>query len=183
MKRAILLALAAVICLAIHAQSSSKTESDKDAFSYTYSLSGGMTMLIRDGHHVRQGTEISIMRKGGEWYVSGYHDEEEQSVKVSRKEAKRVKKMLKKIKWADLHPKPVEGMIKNMATDSKHWTLEVTNLSGKDIRESGNEHEGYAAPKNIKKAFDTVIRRIDEVNDYLMGFLTINWGRLKRIND
>lgn len=183
MKRAILLALAAVVCLAIHAQTSSKNIGDKGAFSYTYSLSGGMMMLVRDGRHVRQGTEISIMRKGGEWYVSGYQDEEEQSVKVSRKVAKRVKKMLKKIKWADLHPTPVEGMIKNMTSDSRYWTLEVINLSGKDIRESGNEHEGYAAPENIKKAFGTVIHRIDEVNDYLMGFLTIKWERLKRIND
>ena len=92
----------------------------------------------------------------------------------------RVMKMLKRIKWSDLHPEPVEGMIKTFADDAPHWTLEAENLFGKIIRESGNELEGYAEPKKIKKAFDKVIRQIDNVNDYLKGFLTIDWGSLKR---
>lgn len=182
MKRTILLALAAVVCLVLQAQKPSKNNGAQDAISYSYHLSGGMMRYMsRDGREVRQGMEISIAQKNGEWYVSGYQNEDEQSVKVSPKVAKRVKKMLKKIKWTDLHPQPVDGMIKVEVSDGRMWRVRAHLSEGKNILESGTELEGYAEPKKLKKAYDKVIRQIDEINDYLMGFLTIEWKLLRKV--
>ena len=172
MRKALLFTLLSLFCLAAHGQVA--TGEKVPVAYYQHKVSGGFKKMITvNGRPQRQGRMICLELIRGEWYVHGYAGEKEDTVKVTEKVARKVDKMIRKIRWSDLHPAPVEGLQRSDCDDAPTWSVYACTFSGDTYREIDTTCAEYTEPKKVAKRYRAAKRGIDKVNGYLMGLLSI----------
>ena len=148
--------------------------------SYTYHLSGGMRMLIRNGKNVRQGSEVGVFRRNGQWYVFGYVDEQEDTVAISQAEVRRIEEMVNKLDFTAMNPKakPGEEVVRSDVSDAPSWRVIITFQTLDTIHEGDTRGAGFVEPAWMKEAYDKLLRQINDINLLLQSKLNLPWQKV-----
>ena len=149
---------------------------EDEMFEYSYSVSGGMTARrSQSGKLLRQGRRIALEQKEGKWILSGYIDEREDTLCVDKGVARKVEKMVRKLNFGALKPKLKAGdkLLKLEATDSPYWEVFVGYRTLDNIREGDDIHSSIKEPEYAAKEYDKLLKDIEAINNYLLGFLKL----------
>ena len=154
--------------------------------SFSFRTSGGMLRHIApDGRILRQGSNIVIREKDGQWYVFGYVGEQEDTVKVGPEVMAHVEELFRAYDDRGLHPVFADGekVLRTEVDDGISWQAVVSFNTREGILESGTFGESYIEPKWAREAYDGQMQVFRAVNDYLWGFLSIgrDTGSLRRL--
>lgn len=144
--------------------------------SFQFRTSGGMMMHVGpDGRRLRMGSNVEIFEIDNQWYIRGYVNEQEDTMKVGREVIAHVEELFGRYDQKALHPVFAEGeeVIKSEVDDGIQWNLQVSCHTRESIMESGTFGETYHKPKRAGMAYDAQVELFGTIREYLLGFLSL----------
>ena len=146
---------------------------ENELTDYCYTTSGGMQMLMRDGKKVRQGTKICFEFDKGIWRVTGYVNEQEDTVIVGDDVVRKMEKMTKNLNLYPLTSDYAKGKahLKSEVSDGVSWHLAMFYFTQEGHNYYGTIGEGYLEPKSMAKAYKRALADMEKVNKYLWSLL------------